>query len=59
MEIEGRRTGPSSAVAELTSAAAEPKPKPEPVAQPRLWVRNVNDYPRHKLARDQDCTSYG
>jgi hypothetical protein len=62
MEIEGRGAapaGPSSAVAELTSAAAEPEPRPELVAQPRSWIRPIGDYAQHELARPEDASSYG
>jgi hypothetical protein len=54
METEGRgaaSAGPSSAVAELTSAEREPD-KPEPVA-PSRWVRNVNDYTRQVTSEFQ------
>ena len=53
METEGNRAGPSAAVAELTPAAAEPETTPEPVAQSRSWVRNVNDCTRQVTSEFQ------
>jgi hypothetical protein len=41
----GRSAGPSSAVAELTSAAAEPEPAKPEGAFPR-WVRSLAEYER-------------
>ncbi len=49
MEAEGRRAGPSAAVAELT-AAAEPEPEriePKRQAQSR-WVKPLSCYERRE-----------
>ena len=37
METQGRRAGPSAAVAELTSAAAEPEPDADK-PKPAMWI---------------------
>jgi hypothetical protein len=69
MEIEGggaAPAGPSSAVAELTSAAAEPEPeRSDPRDQspgadtPSRWIKRIGTYARREIAHAEDSTSYG
>jgi hypothetical protein len=67
MEIAGGGTGPSAAVAELTTSAAaaleperiDPRALDTGAGARSRWIKPISSYARREIAHAEDSASYG